>query len=113
MKMVIVVRDENDDNLTFDFAGEPLTPTVGDLQLATNAPEMHELLHEVLDEFDEAFTQKVIADRGYLDKKNCPFRICISSKQIPVGGEHMSVWHSTMRAENVKFSFSSEKFKEA
>ena len=60
MKMVTVVREENDDNLTFDFAGEPLTPTVGDLQLVTNAPEMHELLHEVLDELDEALTQEVI-----------------------------------------------------
>ena len=60
MKMVIVVRDENDDNMTFDFAAEPLTPTVGDLQLVTYAPEMHKLLHEVLDELDEALTQEVI-----------------------------------------------------
>lgn len=60
MKMVIVVKDEDDDNMTFDFDGEPLSPTAGDLQLVTNAPEMHKLLHEVLDELDEALTQEVI-----------------------------------------------------
>ena len=64
--MVTVVRDENDDNMKFDFAGEPLTPTVGDLQLITNAPEMHELLHEVLDVLEEALTQGVITKGIYM-----------------------------------------------
>ena len=60
MKTVVVVKEEKDDNMTFDFAGEPLTPTVGDFQLVTNAPEMHELLHEVSDEIEEALHQGVI-----------------------------------------------------
>lgn len=62
LKMVIVVKEETDDNLTFEFAGEPLTPTVGDLQLVTNAPEMHEFIHEVVDEIDEALSQGVITE---------------------------------------------------
>ena len=41
LKMAIVVKEENDDNMTFDFAREPLKPTVGDLQLVTRAPKMH------------------------------------------------------------------------
>ncbi len=62
LKMVIVVKEETDDNLTFEFAGEPLTSTVGDLQLVTNAPEMHEFIHEVVDEIDGALSQGVITE---------------------------------------------------
>lgn len=65
LKTVIVVKDENDDNMTFDFAGEPLKPTVGDLQLATNAPEMHELIFEFIDEVDEAISQGGIFTEGF------------------------------------------------
>ena len=61
LKTVIVVREENDENMTFDFAAaEPLKPTTGDLQLVAHAPEMHELLHETLDELDGALVQGVI-----------------------------------------------------
>ncbi len=64
LKMVIVVKEEESDNLTFDFAGEPLKPTVGDLQLATNAPEMHELIHEFVDEIDDAISQGGVFTEG-------------------------------------------------
>ncbi len=64
LKMVIVVKEETDDNLTFEFAGEPLIPTVGDLQLATNSPEMHEFIHEVIDEIDEALSQGFTLPNG-------------------------------------------------
>lgn len=33
-------------------------------QLATNALEMHELLHEILDEFDEAVSQGAVLTDG-------------------------------------------------
>lgn len=65
LKMVIIVKEEEDDNLKLDFAGEPLKPTVGDLQLVTNAPEMHELLYEVNDEIEEALHQGVLTEGIY------------------------------------------------
>lgn len=65
LKIIIIVKDENEDNGTFDFAGEPLKPTVGDFQLTTNSPEMHELIHEVIDELDEAFSQGVLTEGLY------------------------------------------------
>ncbi|MBQ7594673.1 MAG: hypothetical protein IJU48_10015 [Synergistaceae bacterium] len=40
--------------------GKPLTPMIGALQLMAYAPEMHEMLCEVIDELDEALTQGVI-----------------------------------------------------
>ena len=64
LKMVIVVKEEESDNLTFDFDGEPLNPTVGDLQLVTNAPEMHELIHEFIDEIDYAISQGAVFTEG-------------------------------------------------
>ena len=62
LKMVIVVKQENDGGL-FD-SEEPLKPTVGDLQLATNAPEMHSLIWEFVDEIDEAISQGGIFTEG-------------------------------------------------
>ena len=60
--MVIVVNEESEDGL-FNF-DTPLNPTVGDLQLATNAPEMHELIHEFVDEIDYAISQGGIFTEG-------------------------------------------------
>lgn len=65
LKTVIIVKDEDEANGTFEFAGDPLKPTVGDLQLTTNAPEMHTLLHEIADEVDEALHQGVITEGIY------------------------------------------------
>jgi len=62
MKIIIIVKNENESNGTFDFAGEPLKPTVGDFQLVTNAPEMLDLLYETVDEIDEALSQGVITE---------------------------------------------------
>ncbi len=65
LKMVIVVKEEKDDSLKFDFAEEPLKPTVGDLQLVTRAPKMHELLYEANDEIEEALHQGVLTEGIY------------------------------------------------
>ena len=66
IKAVIVVEDENDDNTPGMEEGlKRITPTVGDYQLATNAPEMHELLWQVSEEIDEALHQGVITEGIY------------------------------------------------
>ena len=57
-------KEQQRNNAEFRFAAEPLTPTVGDLQLATNAPEMHELIHEFVDEIDEAISQGGVFTEG-------------------------------------------------
>ncbi len=48
----IVVKNGNDRNGTFEFVNQPLIPTLGDFHLTANAPDMHELIHEVVDEID-------------------------------------------------------------
>lgn len=62
LKMAIVVNEESEDGL-FNFDA-PLNPTVGDLQLVTNAPEMHELIHEFVDEIDDAISQGGVFTEG-------------------------------------------------
>lgn len=57
LKATIIVRNENDNGI---LDGEPLEPTIGDYKLVTNAPEMHDLLYEVVDVIDEALAQGVI-----------------------------------------------------
>lgn len=42
--------------------GPPLTPKVGDMQLMSYAPEMHEMLCQISDELDEALSQGVITE---------------------------------------------------
>ena len=63
LRTIIVVRSENDGGL-FDCIEEPLRPTTGDFQLVTNAPEMHELIHEFVDEIDEAISQGGVFTEG-------------------------------------------------
>lgn len=60
----IVVKNGNDRNGTFEFVNQPLIPTLGDFHLTANAPDMHELIHEVVDEIDAALPQGGVFTQG-------------------------------------------------
>lgn len=45
--------------------GEPLTPTIGDLELMAHAPEMHEMLYKVEEELARAIAYRNLTQGIY------------------------------------------------